>query len=31
LLLADLVAPCQPIGQFFGRIANFITASSGVG
>jgi phosphatidylglycerol:prolipoprotein diacylglycerol transferase len=24
LLLADLVAPCQPIGQFFGRIANFI-------
>jgi phosphatidylglycerol:prolipoprotein diacylglycerol transferase len=24
LLLADLVAPCQPIGQFFGRVANFI-------
>ncbi len=24
ILLADLVAPCQPIGQFFGRIANFI-------
>ena len=24
LLLADVVAPCQPIGQFFGRIANFI-------
>jgi len=24
LLLADLVAPCQPIGQFFGRMANFI-------
>jgi phosphatidylglycerol:prolipoprotein diacylglycerol transferase len=24
LRLADLVAPCQPIGQFFGRIANFI-------
>jgi phosphatidylglycerol---prolipoprotein diacylglyceryl transferase len=24
LLLADLVASCQPIGQFFGRIANFI-------
>jgi phosphatidylglycerol:prolipoprotein diacylglycerol transferase len=24
LLLGDLVAPCQPIGQFFGRIANFI-------
>jgi phosphatidylglycerol---prolipoprotein diacylglyceryl transferase len=23
-LLADLVMPCQPIGQFFGRIANFI-------
>jgi len=24
LLIADLVAPCEPIGQFFGRIANFI-------
>jgi phosphatidylglycerol:prolipoprotein diacylglycerol transferase len=24
IALADLVAPCQPIGQFFGRIANFI-------
>jgi phosphatidylglycerol:prolipoprotein diacylglycerol transferase len=24
LALADLVAPCEPIGQFFGRIANFI-------
>jgi phosphatidylglycerol:prolipoprotein diacylglycerol transferase len=24
VLLADLVAPCQPIGQFFGRIANFV-------
>jgi phosphatidylglycerol:prolipoprotein diacylglycerol transferase len=24
LALGDLVAPCQPIGQFFGRIANFI-------
>jgi len=24
ICLADLVAPCQPIGQFFGRIANFI-------
>ena len=24
LLLADLVAPCEPIGQCFGRIANFI-------
>ncbi|MFI4974676.1 MAG: prolipoprotein diacylglyceryl transferase [Caulobacterales bacterium] len=23
-LLADLVAPCEPIGQFFGRMANFI-------
>ena len=24
LLLGDLVAPCEPIGQFFGRLANFI-------
>ncbi|MFI4935608.1 MAG: prolipoprotein diacylglyceryl transferase [Caulobacterales bacterium] len=24
LLLGDLMAPCEPIGQFFGRIANFI-------
>jgi phosphatidylglycerol:prolipoprotein diacylglycerol transferase len=24
LALADLVAPCEPIGQFFGRLANFI-------
>jgi phosphatidylglycerol:prolipoprotein diacylglycerol transferase len=24
LLLGDLVAPCQPIGQCFGRLANFI-------
>jgi phosphatidylglycerol---prolipoprotein diacylglyceryl transferase len=24
LAVADLVAACQPIGQFFGRIANFI-------
>lgn len=24
LALGDLVAPCEPIGQFFGRIANFI-------
>ncbi len=24
LMLADLVAPCEPIGQFFGRLANFI-------
>jgi len=24
LSIADLVAACQPIGQFFGRIANFI-------
>ncbi len=24
LLLGDLVAPCEPIGQCFGRIANFI-------
>jgi phosphatidylglycerol:prolipoprotein diacylglycerol transferase len=24
LLLADIVAPCEPIGQFFGRLANFI-------
>jgi phosphatidylglycerol:prolipoprotein diacylglycerol transferase len=23
-LLGDLVAPCEPIGQFFGRVANFI-------
>lgn len=22
--VADLVAPCEPIGQFFGRIANFV-------
>jgi phosphatidylglycerol:prolipoprotein diacylglycerol transferase len=26
LKLADLVAPCAPIGLFFGRIANFINA-----
>jgi phosphatidylglycerol---prolipoprotein diacylglyceryl transferase len=24
LALADLIAPCEPIGQFFGRLANFI-------
>ena len=24
LMLGDLVAPCEPIGQFFGRVANFI-------
>jgi phosphatidylglycerol:prolipoprotein diacylglycerol transferase len=24
MALGDLIAPCEPIGQFFGRLANFI-------